>query len=128
MTDFIKDRLPAEEMIQVSDIVESVRFLLRLTPGCVVPEIVFTGPRRLPRGADAHEARRSASDTGARGHGPAQQLATVQEAERLGYDSVWAAEAYGSDAATVLGWIAGQTTTHPHRRRDLPDARALRRR
>src|SRR5213078_3045785 len=34
----------------------------------------------------------------------------VQEAERLGYDSVWTAEAYGSDAATILGWIAGQTT------------------
>jgi NAD(P)-dependent dehydrogenase (short-subunit alcohol dehydrogenase family) len=44
MTDFIKDKLPADEMIQVSDIVEGVRFLLRLTPGCVVPEIVFTGP------------------------------------------------------------------------------------
>jgi short-subunit dehydrogenase len=43
MTDFIKDRLPPEEMIQVADVVESVRFLLRLTPGCVVPEIVFTG-------------------------------------------------------------------------------------
>jgi len=39
------------------------------------------------------------------------QLQIVQEAERLGYDSVWAAEAYGSDAATVLGWIAGQTST-----------------
>ena len=38
------------------------------------------------------------------------QLAIVQEAERLGYDSVWTAEAYGSDAATILGWIAGQTT------------------
>jgi F420-dependent oxidoreductase-like protein len=38
------------------------------------------------------------------------QLAIVQEAERLGYDSVWAAEAYGSDAATILGWIAGQTS------------------
>src|SRR3954466_11969199 len=37
------------------------------------------------------------------------QLAIVQEAERLGYDSVWTAEAYGSDAATILGWIAGQT-------------------
>jgi F420-dependent oxidoreductase-like protein len=37
------------------------------------------------------------------------QLAIVREAERLGYDSVWAAEAYGSDAATILGWIAGQT-------------------
>ncbi len=39
------------------------------------------------------------------------QLEIVQEAERLGYDSVWAAEAYGSDTATVLGWLAGQTTT-----------------
>jgi F420-dependent oxidoreductase-like protein len=38
-----------------------------------------------------------------------QQLALVQEAERLGYDSVWTAEAYGSDAATILGWLAGAT-------------------
>jgi F420-dependent oxidoreductase-like protein len=37
------------------------------------------------------------------------QLEIVKEAERLGYDSVWAAEAYGSDAATILGWVAGQT-------------------
>ena len=36
------------------------------------------------------------------------QLAIVQEAERLGYDSVWTAEAYGSDAATILAWIAAQ--------------------
>ena len=43
MTDFIKDRLAPEDMIQVSDVAESVRFLLRLTPGCIVPEIVFTG-------------------------------------------------------------------------------------
>ena len=40
---------------------------------------------------------------------PEDQLDIVREAERLGYDSVWAAEAYGSDAATILGWIAGQT-------------------
>ncbi len=38
------------------------------------------------------------------------QLNIVQEAERLGYDSVWTAEAYGSDSATILGWLAGQTT------------------
>jgi F420-dependent oxidoreductase-like protein len=38
-----------------------------------------------------------------------EQLALVQEAERLGYDSVWTAEAYGSDAATVLAWLAGNT-------------------
>ncbi|MEA2170547.1 MAG: hypothetical protein QOF76_3847 [Solirubrobacteraceae bacterium] len=40
-----------------------------------------------------------------------EQLALVQEAERLGFDSVWAAEAYGSDAATVLAWLAGQTSS-----------------
>jgi F420-dependent oxidoreductase-like protein len=39
-----------------------------------------------------------------------QQLSIVQEAERLGYDSVWAAEAYGSDTATVLAWLAAGTT------------------
>jgi len=39
----------------------------------------------------------------------ADQLEIVREAERLGYDSVWTAEAYGSDAATILGWLAGQT-------------------
>jgi len=39
------------------------------------------------------------------------QLAMALEAERLGYDSVWAAEAYGSDAATVLAWLAARTTT-----------------
>lgn len=38
-----------------------------------------------------------------------EQLSIVQEAERLGYDSVWAAEAYGSDAATVLAWLAAGT-------------------
>lgn len=39
------------------------------------------------------------------------QLAIVREAEGLGYDSVWAAEAYGSDTATILAWLAGQTTS-----------------
>src|SRR5438067_4356992 len=38
------------------------------------------------------------------------QIEIVQEAERLDYDSVWTAEAYGSDAATILGWIAGLTS------------------
>ena len=39
----------------------------------------------------------------------AEQLELVQEAERLGYDSVWTAEAYGSDAVTILAWLAAQT-------------------
>lgn len=34
---------------------------------------------------------------------------TVLEAERLGYDSVWSAEAYGSDAVTPVAWIAART-------------------
>ena len=37
------------------------------------------------------------------------QLELVKEAEGAGFDSVWAAEAYGSDAATVLAWLAAQT-------------------
>lgn len=36
-------------------------------------------------------------------------MAKVLEAERLGYDSVWTAEAYGSDAVTVAAWIAART-------------------
>ncbi len=38
-----------------------------------------------------------------------ENLALAQEADRLGYSSAWAAEAYGSDAATVLAWVAAQT-------------------
>jgi len=33
----------------------------------------------------------------------------VQLAERLGYDSVWTAEAYGSDAVTPLAYLAAVT-------------------
>jgi len=33
----------------------------------------------------------------------------AQEADRLGYSVVWAAEAYGSDTPSMLAWIAGQT-------------------
>jgi F420-dependent oxidoreductase-like protein len=40
---------------------------------------------------------------------PADHLAMAQEADRLGYSVVWAAEAYGSDSPTMLGWLAGQT-------------------
>ncbi len=39
----------------------------------------------------------------------AANLALAREADRLGFAVVWAAEAYGSDAATVLAWVAAQT-------------------
>jgi len=37
------------------------------------------------------------------------RIKDVQLAERLGYDSVWTAEAYGSDAITPLAFIAAHT-------------------
>src|ERR1700684_3350433 len=42
--------------------------------------------------------------------GADEQLAAVTAAEELGYDSVWTAEAYGSGAATIPAWLAGQTS------------------
>ncbi|MFE5158742.1 LLM class F420-dependent oxidoreductase [Streptomyces sp. NPDC056697] len=39
----------------------------------------------------------------------ADNLEVAREADRLGYAVCWAAEAYGSDAATVLAWVAAQT-------------------
>jgi NAD(P)-dependent dehydrogenase (short-subunit alcohol dehydrogenase family) len=44
MTDFVKEHVPADEMIRPEDISESVRYLLRVSPACVVPEIMFVRP------------------------------------------------------------------------------------
>ena len=44
MTEFVKGHVPAQEMIQTADIVAAVRMLLSLSPGCVIPEIVFARP------------------------------------------------------------------------------------
>jgi NAD(P)-dependent dehydrogenase (short-subunit alcohol dehydrogenase family) len=41
MTDFVKEHVKPEEMIQVSDIAETVRVLLKMSPGCIVPEVQF---------------------------------------------------------------------------------------
>jgi len=41
--------------------------------------------------------------------GTGTDLTFIEEAERLGYDSVWVAESWGSDAVTVLSWIAART-------------------
>jgi len=44
MTEFVKGSVAAEEMIQPEDLAEAVRFLLRTSRYCCVPEIVFTRP------------------------------------------------------------------------------------
>ena len=44
------------------------------------------------------------------GTNPTELIALAQEAERLGYDSAWAAEAWGTDAVTVLSWLGATTT------------------
>ncbi len=44
MTDFVKGNVPAEEMLRPEDIAEAVRFLLSVSPACVVPEIIFQRP------------------------------------------------------------------------------------
>jgi short-subunit dehydrogenase len=41
MTAFVRGTVPAEEMLRTADIAEALRFLLRVSPACVVPEIVF---------------------------------------------------------------------------------------
>jgi F420-dependent oxidoreductase-like protein len=45
------------------------------------------------------------------GTNPLELLELAREAEGLGYDSAWAAEAWGVDAITPLAWLGAQTTT-----------------
>ena len=49
MTDWVEDQVPKEDMIQPDDIAEGVRFLLRTSPACIVPEIQFVRPGDLMR-------------------------------------------------------------------------------
>lgn len=44
MTDFVKGSVAAEEMIRPEDLAETVRMLLRLSPACVIPEVIFQRP------------------------------------------------------------------------------------
>ena len=44
MTDFVKEQVCAEDMIQVSDVAETVRVLLKMSPGCIIPEVYFLRP------------------------------------------------------------------------------------
>ena len=47
MTDYVKAKVPAGEMLRPSDISEGLRFLLRVSPMCLVPEIVFQRPQEI---------------------------------------------------------------------------------
>jgi NAD(P)-dependent dehydrogenase (short-subunit alcohol dehydrogenase family) len=48
MTEFVKEQVAAEAMIRPEDIAEGVRFLLRTSPNCLVPEIAFLRPGDTP--------------------------------------------------------------------------------
>jgi short-subunit dehydrogenase len=47
MSDFVKETIPPEEMLRTSDIAEALRFLLRVSPMCLVPEIIFERPGEM---------------------------------------------------------------------------------
>ncbi|MGZ5326635.1 MAG: SDR family oxidoreductase, partial [Solirubrobacterales bacterium] len=44
MTDFVKESVKAEEMIRPEDIAETLRLLLKTSPACLIPELVFMRP------------------------------------------------------------------------------------
>jgi NAD(P)-dependent dehydrogenase (short-subunit alcohol dehydrogenase family) len=44
MTDWVEGEVPKDQMIQPEDIAEAVRYLLRTSPNCIVPEIQFVRP------------------------------------------------------------------------------------
>jgi NAD(P)-dependent dehydrogenase (short-subunit alcohol dehydrogenase family) len=48
MTDWVKESVPKEQMIQPSDVAEAVRYLLRTSPACIVPELQFVRPGEGP--------------------------------------------------------------------------------
>jgi NAD(P)-dependent dehydrogenase (short-subunit alcohol dehydrogenase family) len=50
MTDFFKGEVPAQEMIRPEDVAEVVRLLLRLSPACVIPEVMMVRPAELAAG------------------------------------------------------------------------------
>jgi NAD(P)-dependent dehydrogenase (short-subunit alcohol dehydrogenase family) len=67
MSDVVRPFVDAAELIQVSDVVEIVRALLRLSPACVVPTVALEGPDRLEpwtRASADRAAHRAAGNGG----------------------------------------------------------------
>jgi hypothetical protein len=44
MTDFVKGTVAPEDMLRTSDMAEALRFLLRVSRACVIPEVIFQRP------------------------------------------------------------------------------------
>ncbi len=44
MTEFVRGSVAQDDMLKTSDIAEALRFLLRVSPACVIPEIIFQRP------------------------------------------------------------------------------------
>jgi NAD(P)-dependent dehydrogenase (short-subunit alcohol dehydrogenase family) len=47
MTDYVKEKVPPGEMLRTSDIAEGLRFVLHVSPMCLIPEIVFQRPGEI---------------------------------------------------------------------------------
>ena len=47
MTDYVKEKVPPEEMLRPSDIAEGLRFVLHVSPMCLIPEIMFQRPGEI---------------------------------------------------------------------------------
>src|SRR5690349_20582321 len=89
-------------------------FLSELRPRNFTPENgrsrrEFPSTDRVP----PHVGLKLGLNLGYWGIGPQGDEATeiAQAAERFGFDSVWAAESYGSDAVSVLAYLAAKTET-----------------
>jgi F420-dependent oxidoreductase-like protein len=95
--------------------ITTTRITTKIAPMKTIPAMstainYLQGPTRLRK--DKNRSVKLGVSVGYWGFGltAADQLDIARTAEDLGYDSVWTAEAYGSDAATVLAWLAAGTS------------------
>jgi F420-dependent oxidoreductase-like protein len=71
--------------------------------------VTYASARTPDTATKRSEAIRFGLSLGYWGAAPTDMMPLVKEAERLGFDSVWSAEAYGSDAVTLIAWTAART-------------------